>query len=183
MEKELNNPLDLLLFEMEITQELQELVVCHGYSNYLEKSETLKLYRSLSDTDRLSIDLIVNGRLLDAFGIGKQQESESTGETKVRFFSEYMNEFKNFMIGTVGLSKDDFYGSTPIEVFDIAEGYRKGLETLFSINQCSHINAIGLTSSKKFKAINPFEPKDKGYRKVDVNKKKQDLDFLKGVGE
>lgn len=187
LEKELNCPLDVLLFEMEITEEIQELVICYGYRNYLEKSEVLELYRNLSANDRLSIDLIVNGRLLDAFGVGKQQESESLEDNsepkKLRFFSEYINEFKNFMVGVVGLSKHDFYNSTPIEVFDFAESYRKGLENVFALNQYSHINAIGLTSSKKFKAINPFEKENKGYKKVDIDKKKRDLEFLKKVGE
>lgn len=184
LERELQYPLDTLLFEVEITDELQELVVCYGYMNCLEKSECLEIYRSLDKSNKLSVDLIVNGKILDAFGLGKQQESES-GETsnQVRFFSEYMNDFKYLAIGVIGMTKEDFYSSTPFEIFKIVTKYQEHLEAIYNLNKLAHINAIGLTSSKKFKEINPFKAPDKGYRKIDVNKKRAELDFLYKVGE
>ena len=56
---------------------------------------------------------------------------------------------------------------------------------MYNLNKIANINAIGLTKSKKFREINPFDENDnKKFKKVSLEKKKADLDFLLNkVGE
>ena len=83
------------------------------------------------------------------------------------------------------MSKEDFMSYTPVEIYAILETRRNHEKYQYNLNKLAHINAIGLTSSKKFKEINPFDDKqDKKVKKIDTAKKKADLDFLMNrVGE
>ena len=183
LEKELNVPLDSLLFELEVTPEIQKAIFYHGIkrSTKLGRKKIYEIYDNLSKTDRLRVDMKVNGKLLDSFGVGKQRErnEDVPQETEVKFFSEYMMKFMFYMMGAVGMSKEDFMKSTPSEVFDIAEAYKKEQEFQFKLKQLAHINAIGMTSSKKFKEINPFDTRsNKKVRKVNQEEKRKELEFL-----
>ena len=108
LEKELNVPLDSLLFELEVTPEIQKAIFYHGIkrSTKLGRKKIYEIYDNLSKTDRLRVDMKVNGRLLDSFGVGKQRErnEDVPQETEVKFFSEYMTKFMFYMMGAVGMS-------------------------------------------------------------------------------
>ena len=86
-----------------------------------------------------------------------------------------------YMVGVVGISKDDFYSSTPYEINLMVKAFRNHMEQTYHLNKMAHINAIGLTRSNKFKEINPFDTRsNKKVKKIDINKKREELDFLKG---
>lgn len=189
LEKELNVPLDSLLFEMEITPEIQKIILYHGVkrSTKLGRQKIYEMYDNLSRTEKVKVDMKVNGRLLDSFGIGKKRESNAdvSQETEVKFFSEYMTTLMFQLMSSIKLSKDDFLNSTPSEIFSLLDVYKKEQEFQFKLNQLAHINAIGLTSSKKFKEINPFNNKGtKKQKRISKEDKNRELDFLfNKVGE
>ena len=71
------------------------------------------------------------------------------------------------------MSKADFMSYTPVEIYAILDAHRNNVKYQYNIDKLAHINAIGLTSSKKFKEINPFDGKqDKKVKKIDTDKKK-----------
>ena len=179
LEEELNVPLDSILFDVEITEDIQKAIFYYGVrrSTKFGRTKLYEQYDNLTSKDKLLLNMKVNGKLLDSFGVGKQQgSSEVSQETK--FFAEYMIDFMHYMIGAVGMSKEEFLSCTPAEVFSIADAYRKEQEFQFKLNQLAHINAIGLTSSKKFKEINPFEKQTSKVKKISKEDKEKELDFL-----
>lgn len=181
LEEFLNVPLTELVFQADITDEIQAIVVIYGLN--LNDKE-LEEYLKLKPTDKLSVDLKVNSALLDAIGVGKQSNNNSSDDTenkpeRVKFFREYIKSFRNYCVGVLHMSKDDFYSYTPVEIHDIIDAHQDHVKLTYQLNKIAHINAIGLTSSKKFKEINPFNLEDsKRYRKVDIKQKREDLDFL-----
>lgn len=184
LEKHLNVPIDNILFNIEVTDEIQAIVNMYGLR--LNDNE-LQEYFNLASNLKLSVDLKVNGALLDAFGIGKQQNNASAEQTeksdaKVKFFKEYIQEFMDYCVGVLHMSKADFLAYRPVDMYKVLEKHREHLKYQYNLNKLAHINAIGLTSSKKFKEISPFaEENEKRSRvkKVDKEKKKAELDFLK----
>ena len=63
----------------------------------------------------------------------------------------------------------------------VIQAHRNYIEQTYQLQKIACINAIGLTRSKKFKEINPFDTKsNKRVKKVDIDKKNEELDFLKG---
>lgn len=186
LERELNVPLDRVLFELDITDDIQKIILYHGVRKHTKygRQQIYKQYDNLSKIDKLKVDMKVNGVLLDAFGLGKKKLNKATEvqeEKEIRFFEEYMTEFMYYMVGVVGLSKEEFLKSTPSEVFEIAEAHKKEQEFNFKLNQLSHINAIGLTSSKKFKEINPFKQEDNSkVKKVGKEFREKELAILLG---
>ena len=186
LESHLNVPIDSLIFDAEITDEVQAIVAMYGMQ--LNEQE-LEEYLTLKQPEKLSVDLKVNGALFDALGLGKQSSEDTTIDTdakvEVKFFKEYIKEFLYYCVGVLHMSKADFMSYTPVEVYAILEAHRNHEKDHYNLNKLAHINAIGLTSSKKFKEINPFNnEQDKKVKKVDADKKKADLDFLMNrVGE
>lgn len=186
LEEHLNVPIDSLIFDAEITDEVQAIVAMYGMK--LNDKE-LEEYLTLKEPEKLSVDLKVNGALFDALGLGKQSSEDTTIDTdakvEVKFFKEYIKEFLYYCVGVLHMSKADFMSYTPVEVYAILEAHRNNVKYQYNIDKLAHINAIGLTSSKKFKEINPFDGKqDKKVKKIDTAKKKSDLDFLMNrVGE
>lgn len=186
LEEHLNVPIDNLIFDTEITDEVQAIVVMYGMK--LNEQE-LEEYLTLKQPEKLSVDLKVNGALFDAIGLGKQSSEDTTIDTdtkvEVKFFKEYIKEFLYYCVGVLHMSKADFMSYTPVEIYAILDARRNHEKYQYNLNKLAHINAIGLTSSKKFKEINPFDENDnKKFKKVSLEKKKADLDFLLNkVGE
>lgn len=182
LEEELNTSLYDILFESEIDSYKQAIVSAYGLSL---NEEEFRDYLQLDNSKKLSLDLMVNASILDAFGVGKQCEDNDTDseEESSTFdsFKEYIKSIQPYVLGVVGLSLNDFYSLTPYEVIQIMQAYRGHIEQTYQLQKIACINAIGLTRSKKFKEINPFDIKsNKKVKKVDVNKKNEELDFLKG---
>ena len=71
LEEHVNVPIDNLLFDVEVTEELQAIVNMFGMKL---NEEELKEYLLLEEPLKLSVDLKVNGALLDALGVGKKEE-------------------------------------------------------------------------------------------------------------
>lgn len=186
LEEHINVPIDNLIFDVEVTEELQAIVNMFGMKL---NEEELKEYLLLEEPLKLSVDLKVNSALLDALGLGKQSSEDTTVDTdakvEVKFFREYIKDFLYYCVGVLHMSKEDFMSYTPVEIYSILETRRNHEKYQYSLNKLAHINAIGLTSSKKFKEINPFDVNDnKKFKKVSLEKKKADLDFLLNkVGE
>lgn len=182
LEEELNMSLYDILFESEIDNYKQTVISAYGLSL---TEEELRDYLKLDTKHRLSLDLMVNASILDAFGLGKQHEEDyddSDNETDTfDSFKEYIKSVQPYVLGVVGLSLNDFYSLTPYEVTQIIQAHRNYIEQTYQLQKIACINAIGLTRSKKFKEINPFDTKsNKRVKKVDIDKKNEELDFLKG---
>lgn len=181
LETELNCSLYDILFNSEITPEIQSTINKFG----LRFTEIeLQEYIQLSDIDKLKVDLTVNASLLDAFGVGKQDDdtdSDAEESNQISAFDTYIKSIMPYVVGVIGLSKMDFYSCTPYELVCIIKAFRTHQEQTYQLQKVAHINAIGLTRSKKFKEIDPFDTKTKKkVRKIDINKKNEELDFLKG---
>ena len=182
LEEELNMSLYDILFESEIDNYKQTVISAYGLSL---TEEELRDYLKLDTKHRLSLDLMVNASILDAFGLGKQYEEDcddSDNETDTfDSFKEYIKSVQPYVLGVVGLSLNDFYSLTPYEVTQVIQAHRNYIEQTYQLQKIACINAIGLTRSKKFKEINPFDTKsNKKVKKVDIDKKNEELDFLKG---
>lgn len=182
LEEELNMSLYDILFESEIDNYKQTVISAYGLSL---TEEELRDYLKLETKHRLSLDLMVNASILDAFGLGKQHEEDyddSDNETDTfDSFKEYIKSVQPYVLGVVGLSLNDFYSLTPYEVTQVIQAHRNYIEQTYQLQKIACINAIGLTRSKKFKEINPFDTKsNKRVKKVDIDKKNEELDFLKG---
>lgn len=182
LEEELNMSLYDILFESEIDNYKQTVISAYGLSL---TEEELRDYLQLDTKHRLSLDLMVNASILDAFGLGKQCEEDyddSDNETDTfDSFKEYIKSVQPYVLGVVGLSLNDFYSLTPYEVTQVIQAHRNYIEQTYQLQKIACINAIGLTRSKKFKEINPFDTKsNKRVKKVDIDKKNEELDFLKG---
>ena len=182
LEEELNMSLYDILFESEIDNYKQTVISAYGLSL---TEEELRDYLQLDTKHRLSLDLMVNASILDAFGLGKQYEEDCDGsddETDIfDSFKEYIKSVQPYVLGVVGLSLNDFYSLTPYEVTQVIQAHRNYIEQTYQLQKIACINAIGLTRSKKFKEINPFDTKsNKRVKKVDIDKKNEELDFLKG---
>ena len=182
LEEELNMSLYDILFESEIDNYKQTVISAYGLSL---TEEELRDYLKLDTKHRLSLDLMVNASILDAFGLGKQHEEnydDSDNETDTfDSFKEYIKSVQPYVLGVVGLSLNDFYSLTPYEVTQVIQAHRNYIEQTYQLQKIACINAIGLTRSKKFKEINPFDTKsNKRVKKVDIDKKNEELDFLKG---
>ena len=182
LEEELNMSLYDILFESEIDNYKQTVISAYGLSL---TEEELRDYLKLDTKHRLSLDLMVNASILDAFGLGKQCEEDyddSDNETDTfDSFKEYIKSVQPYVLGVVGLSLNDFYSLTPYEVTQVIQAHRNYIEQTYQLQKIACINAIGLTRSKKFKEINPFDVKsNKRVKKVDIDKKNEELDFLKG---
>ena len=182
LEEELNMSLYDILFESEIDNYKQTVISAYGLSL---TEEELRDYLQLDTKHRLSLDLMVNASILDAFGLGKQCEEnydDSDNETDTfDSFKEYIKSIQPYVLGVVGLSLNDFYSLTPYEVTQVIQAHRNYIEQTYQLQKIACINAIGLTRSKKFKEINPFDTKsNKRVKKVDIDKKNEELDFLKG---
>lgn len=182
LEEELNMSLYDILFETEIDNYKQTVISAYGLSL---TEEELRDYLQLDTKHRLSLDLMVNASILDAFGLGKQHEedyddSDNEADT-FDSFKEYIKSVQPYVLGVVGLSLNDFYSLTPYEVTQVIQAHRNYIEQTYQLQKIACINAIGLTRSKKFKEINPFDTKsNKRVKKVDIDKKNEELDFLKG---
>lgn len=182
LEEELNMSLYDILFESEIDNYRQTVISAYGLSL---TEEELRDYLQLDTKHKLSLDLMVNASILDAFGLGKQHEEDyddSDNETDTfDSFKEYIKSVQPYVLGVVGLSLNDFYSLTPYEVTQVIQAHRNYIEQTYQLQKIACINAIGLTRSKKFKEINPFDVKsNKRVKKVDIDKKNEELDFLKG---
>ena len=182
LEEELNMSLYDILFESEIDNYKQTVISAYGLSL---TEEELRDYLKLDTKHKLSLDLMVNASILDAFGLGKQHEEDyddSDNETDTfDSFKEYIKSVQPYVLGVVGLSLNDFYSLTPYEVTQVIQAHRNYIEQTYQLQKIACINAIGLTRSKKFKEINPFDTKsNKRVKKVDIDKKNEELDFLKG---
>lgn len=182
LEEELNMSLYDILFESEIDNYKQTVISAYGLSL---TEEELRDYLQLDTKHKLSLDLMVNASILDAFGLGKQHEEDyddSDNETDTfDSFKEYIKSVQPYVLGVVGLSLNDFYSLTPYEVTQVIQAHRNYTEQTYQLQKIACINAIGLTRSKKFKEINPFDTKsNKRVKKVDIDKKNEELDFLKG---
>lgn len=182
LEEELNMSLYDILFESEIDNYKQTVISAYGLSL---TEEELRDYLQLDTKHKLSLDLMVNASILDAFGLGKQCEEDyddSDNETDTfDSFKEYIKSVQPYVLGVVGLSLNDFYSLTPYEVTQVIQAHRNYIEQTYQLQKIACINAIGLTRSKKFKEINPFDVKsNKRVKKVDIDKKNEELDFLKG---
>lgn len=182
LEEELNMSLYDILFESEIDNYKQTVISAYGLSL---TEEELRDYLQLDTKHKLSLDLMVNASILDAFGLGKQHEEDyddSDNETDTfDSFKEYIKSVQPYVLGVVGLSLNDFYSLTPYEVTQVIQAHRNYIEQTYQLQKIACINAIGLTRSKKFKEINPFDVKsNKRVKKVDIDKKNEELDFLKG---
>ena len=182
LEEELNMSLYDILFESEIDNYKQTVISAYGLSL---TEEELRDYLQLDTKYKLSLDLMVNASILDAFGLGKQHEEDyddSDNETDTfDSFKEYIKSVQPYVLGVVGLSLNDFYSLTPYEVTQVIQAHRNYIEQTYQLQKIACINAIGLTRSKKFKEINPFDTKsNKRVKKVDIDKKNEELDFLKG---
>lgn len=182
LEEELNMSLYDILFESEIDNYKQTVISAYGLSL---TEEELRDYLQLDTKHKLSLDLMVNASILDAFGLGKQYEEDyddSDNETDTfDSFKEYIKSVQPYVLGVVGLSLNDFYSLTPYEVTQVIQAHRNYIEQTYQLQKIACINAIGLTRSKKFKEINPFDTKsNKRVKKVDIDKKNEELDFLKG---
>ena len=182
LEEELNMSLYDILFESEIDNYKQTVISAYGLSL---TEEELRDYLQLDTKHKLSLDLMVNASILDAFGLGKQCEEDyddSDNETDTfDSFKEYIKSVQPYVLGVVGLSLNDFYLLTPYEVTQVIQAHRNYIEQTYQLQKIACINAIGLTRSKKFKEINPFDTKsNKRVKKVDIDKKNEELDFLKG---
>ena len=182
LEEELNMSLYDILFESEIDNYRQTVISAYGLSL---TEEELRDYLQLDTKHKLSLDLMVNASILDAFGLGKQCEedyddSDNEADT-FDSFKEYIKSVQPYVLGVVGLSLNDFYSLTPYEVTQVIQAHRNYIEQTYQLQKIACINAIGLTRSKKFKEINPFDTKsNKRVKKVDIDKKNEELDFLKG---
>ena len=182
LEEELNMSLYDILFESEIDNYKQTVISAYGLSL---TEEELRDYLQLDTKHRLSLDLMVNASILDAFGLGKQYEEDcddsDTEADTFDSFKEYIKSVQPYVLGVVGLSLNDFYSLTPYEVTQVIQAHRNYIEQTYQLQKIACINAIGLTRSKKFKEINPFDTKsNKRVKKVDIDKKNEELDFLKG---
>ena len=182
LEEELNMSLYDILFESEIDNYKQTVISAYGLSL---TEEELRDYLKLDTKHKLSLDLMVNASILDAFGLGKQHEEDyddSDNESNTfDSFKEYIKSVQPYVLGVVGLSLNDFYSLTPYEVTQVIQAHRNYIEQTYQLQKIACINAIGLTRSKKFKEINPFDTKsNKRVKKVDIDKKNEELDFLKG---
>lgn len=182
LEEELNMSLYDILFESEIDNYKQTVISAYGLSL---TEEELRDYLQLDTKHKLSLDLMVNASILDAFGLGKQCEEDyddSANEPDTfDSFKEYIKSVQPYVLGVVGLSLNDFYSLTPYEVTQVIQAHRNYIEQTYQLQKIACINAIGLTRSKKFKEINPFDTKsNKRVKKVDIDKKNEELDFLKG---
>ena len=182
LEEELNMSLYDILFESEIDNYKQTVISAYGLSL---TEEELRDYLQLDTKYKLSLDMMVNASILDAFGVGKQYEEDCDGsddETDTfDSFKEYIKSVQPYVLGVVGLSLNDFYSLTPYEVTQVIQAHRNYIEQTYQLQKIACINAIGLTRSKKFKEINPFDTKsNKRVKKVDIDKKNEELDFLKG---
>ena len=182
LEEELNMSLYDILFESEIDSYKQTVISAYGLSL---TEEELRDYLQLDTKHKLSLDLMVNASILDAFGLGKQHEEDyddSDNESNTfDSFKEYIKSVQPYVLGVVGLSLNDFYSLTPYEVTQVIQAHRNYIEQTYQLQKIACINAIGLTRSKKFKEINPFDTKsNKRVKKVDIDKKNEELDFLKG---
>ena len=186
LEEHINVPIDNLIFDVEVTEELQAIVNMFGMKL---NEEELKEYLLLEEPLKLSVDLKVNGALLDALGVGKKKNDDTTVDTdakvEVKFFREYIKEFRDYCVGVLHMSKSEFLSYTPVEIYAILDAHQGHIKYMYNLSKIAHINAIGLTKSKKFKEINPFDENDnKKFKKVSLEKKKADLDFLLNrVGE
>ena len=186
LEEHINVPIDNLLFDVEVTEELQAIVNMFGMKL---NEEELKEYLLLEEPLKLSVDLKVNGALLDALGVGKKKNDDTTVDTdakvEVKFFREYIKEFRDYCVGVLHMSTSEFLSYTPVEIYAILDAHQGHIKYMYNLSKIANINAIGLTKSKKFKEINPFDnTSDKKFKKVSLEKKKADLDFLLNkVGE
>ena len=186
LEEHVNVPIDNLIFDVEVTEEIQAIVNMFGMKL---NEEELKEYLLLEEPLKLSVDLKVNGALLDALGVGKKKNDDTTVDTdakvEVKFFREYIKEFRDYCVVVLHMSKSEFLSYTPVEIYAILDAHQGHIKYMYNLNKIANINAIGLTKSKKFKEINPFDENDnKKFKKVGLEKKKADLDFLLNkVGE
>ena len=78
LEEHINVPIDNLIFDVEVTEELQAIVNMFGMKL---NEEELKEYLLLEEPLKLSVDLKVNGALLDALGVGKKKNDDATVDT------------------------------------------------------------------------------------------------------
>ena len=109
LEEHINVPIDNLIFDVEVTEELQAIVNMFGMKL---NEEELKEYLLLEEPLKLSVDLKVNGALLDALGVGKKKNDDTTVDTdakvEVKFFREYIKEFRDYCVGVLHMSKSEF---------------------------------------------------------------------------
>ena len=178
--------LNELLFEVDITPELQILTIYYGINKQVELEELTRWYTQLQPKELNSVNVLVNGTLLESIGVGRESINSSTDneeDTKEKSFTDSMEDLMCYLVSYVGISMTEFYNSTPNLMYKLSDTHFKKLESDFNLTTNAFINAWGLTHSKKFKPINPFNNENNSTTKVvDLDKKQEDLDFLFNMG-
>lgn len=174
-----------LLFKVDITTELQILILYYGIDKKVELEELIKWYATLSPQELNKLNVLVNGTLLESVGVGRETtDSNNTNEdSKEQSFTESMEDLLCYVVANIGISMTEFYNSTPNLMYKLCDAYMKKLEADFNLTTNAFINAWGLTHSKKFKPINPFKHENNSTTKVvDLDKKQEELDYLFNLG-
>lgn len=181
LDSDLVMPLEDLLFNIEITPELQILIIYYGIDKQVGLEVLTKWYLHLQAKELQSVNVLVNGNLLESVGVGRETTNSNNDneEKQPKSFTESMEDLMCYLVANVGISITEFYNSTPNLMYKLSDAYFKKLEADFNLSTNAFINAWGLTHSKKFKPINPFNNENNSATKVvDLDKKKEDLDFL-----
>lgn len=174
-----------LLFKVDITTELQILILYYGIDKQVPLEELIKWYTELSPQELNKLNVLVNGTLLESIGVGRETtDSNNTNEdSKEQTFTETMESLLCYVVTNIGISMTEFYNSTPNLIYKLCDAYMQKLEADFNLNTNAFINAWGLTHSKKFKPINPFKHENNSTTKVvDLDKKQEELDYLFNLG-
>ena len=178
--------LNELLFDVDITPELQILIIYYGIDKQVDLEDLTKWYTQLPPKELNSVNVLVNGTLLESIGVGRESINSSTDneeETQEKSFTDSMEDLLCYLVSYVGISMTEFYNSTPNLMYKLSDTHFKKLESDFNLTTNAFINAWGLTHSKKFKPINPFNSENNSTTKVvDLDKKQEDLDFLFNMG-
>lgn len=171
-----------LLFNVDITPELQILIIYYGIDKGLCLNTLCEWYSKLSPKELNNVNVLVNGTLLESMGVGRESTDSSNNndtESKEQSFTETMEDLLCYMVANIGISMTEFYNSTPNLMYKLSDAYFKKLESDFHLTTNAMINAYGLTHSKQFKPINPFKHENNSPTKVvDLDKKKEELDYL-----
>lgn len=186
LDSDLYMSLDELLFEVDITEDLQVIIIHYGIDRKVSLKDLCEWYTKLSPQEIYNVNTVVNGTLLESMGVGRENtnSSNTNEETETKTFKETMEDLLCYLIANVGISMQEFYSSTPNLMYKLSDAYFKRLEFEFNLNTQSMINAWGLTHSKKFKPMNPFNIENNSpTKKVDLNKKQEELDYLFNLGE
>jgi len=185
LDSDLNVSLTDLLFSVDITPELQILIIYYGIDKEVSLDTLCDWYTKLSPEQLHNVNVLVNGTLLESMGVGRETTDSSTNneETKELTFTESMEDLLCYLVANVGISMKEFYSSTPNLMYKLSDAYFKKLECDFNLTTNAMINAYGLTHSKSFKPINPFKGENNSTTKVvDLDKKVQELDYLFNMG-